>query len=194
MSDLNSNSANTGELQGRESLMPQTNIFALMTKSDQEIIDTIGTIKNEQKEELVGSKLNSDDDGMEIREQRTLVQRLFGKMEAGSLRGSVFAMSSLALGTGSLALPLRFGQMSFTCALLVLIIGAIIAYWSLTIMIEASKRSKQGVGDYSRIVKTTLGNGMSLLLDIFIAVYIFGILVSYQVMSKLLLLIALNSL
>ena len=44
--------------------------------------------------------------------RKSLTERLFSRIEAGSLRGSIFAMSSLALGTGCLALPLQLKNMS----------------------------------------------------------------------------------
>ena len=44
--------------------------------------------------------------------RRTLLGRTFSKIEAGSLRASIFAMSSLALGTACLTLPQKFQQMS----------------------------------------------------------------------------------
>lgn len=103
-------------------------------------------------------------------------------MEAGSLRGSIFAMSSLALGTGCLALPIRFSQMSMSCALVVLLFGSIAAYWSLIIMIEASNKTNSR--DYSTLVKESLGTKASLFLNITMLIYILGILISYQVISK----------
>jgi hypothetical protein len=113
--------------------------------------------------------------------RKSLMNRMFSKMDEGSLRGSIFAMSSLALGTGCLALPLRFGQMSVVGALIMLILGSMAAYWSLVIMIEASR--KTNTMDYSRLVKESLGPKLALVLDIVILIYIFGILISYQVIS-----------
>lgn len=165
------------------------NVYTLMTKSDDQIIDALGTNKISDDKQLLSDNLVSneeinDSNENNLQSRKSLYRRLFSSMEAGSLRGSIFAMSSLALGTGCLALPYRFSQMSFLNAIIMLILGAIIAYWSLTIMIEASIKSNTGANDYSRLVKVTLGTSMALVLDIFILIYIFGILTSYQVMSN----------
>jgi hypothetical protein len=148
-------------------------VYNLMTKSNEQIVNEIGMEKNQdQQQSLEEGVINN----------KTIYERLFSPMDAGSLRGSVFAMSSLALGTGCLALPKNFGTMSFTGALLTLIFGSAVAYWSLIIMIEASRKTK--CTEYSRLVKESLGNKLALFLDIMILIYIFGILISYQVISK----------
>jgi hypothetical protein len=126
----------------------------------------------------VDKDLNETDDP----NRKTLTSRIFSKMEDGSLRASIIAMSSLALGTGCFALPIRFAQMSFVCAIAMLIIGSIASYWSLVIMIEAGKKKK--ITDYSRLVKESLGNRMALILDLVILICILGILISYQVISN----------
>jgi hypothetical protein len=149
-------------------------IYSLMTKTDEQIVDEIGEQKKEGENDL------EDVEGGNGR--KSIFHRMFSKMEAGSLRGSIFAMSSLALGTGCLALPLRFSQMSMLCALIVVVLGSAAAYWSLVIMIEASKKTKST--DYSTLVKETLGGKLSLILDFTILIYIFGILISYQVISN----------
>lgn len=152
-----------------------TTVYNLMTKSDDQF-----------KEEFFNHKENNEnqlESGYDINRlsdtRKSLMQRMFSPMLSGSLRASIFAMSSLALGTGCLALPKNFENMSFVMALTVLIIGSAAAYWSLTIMIEASR--KKGLTEYSKLVKDSLGKGMALFLDIIILIYIFGILISYQV-------------
>ena len=59
--------------------------------------------------------------------RKSLTERLFSRIEAGSLRGSIFAMSSLALGTGCLALPLQLKNMSIFMALFMLFFSALSA-------------------------------------------------------------------
>ena len=117
--------------------------------------------------------------------RKSLTERLFSRIEAGSLRGSIFAMSSLALGTGCLALPLQLKNMSIFMALFMLFFSALSAYWSLSIMILSSVKYKSQ--DYSNLVFKVFGKCFSKFLDITIIVYIFGILISYQVLSKKLL-------
>lgn len=169
----------------RTSIDNNENIFSLLAKTDDQFANEFEASDGEGKGK--NEILNSIDNSYELGrdgQRKSLYNRFFSKMEAGSVRGSVFAMSSLALGTGCLSLPLRFSQLSFVAAIIMLILGALIVYWSLTIMIEASRKSDSDSKDYSRLVKNTLGNGMALMLDIVILVYIFGILISYQVMSN----------
>ena len=154
-------------------------VYNLMTKSNEQIVNEIGLEKKQDEQQLIDQQQSLEEGDVN---NKTIYQRLFSPMDAGSLRGSVFAMSSLALGTGCLALPKNFGTMSFTGALLTLVFGSAVAYWSLIIMIEASRKTK--CTEYSRLVKESLGNKLALFLDIMILIYIFGILISYQVISK----------
>jgi amino acid permease len=150
-------------------------VYNLITKSDDQLKnDFLSNKENEENRVESGYDINRLSDT-----RKSLMQRIFSPMLPGSLRASIFAMSSLALGTGCLALPQNFEHMSFVMALIVLIIGSGSAYWSLTIMIEASR--KKGLTEYSKLVKESLGKGMALFLDIMILIYIFGILTSYQV-------------
>lgn len=113
---------------------------------------------------------------------RSFCNRLFGKMNEGSLRGGILAMSSLSLGTGCLALPRIFENVSLLVAILIIIFGSLSAYWSLTLMIKSALPSK--TYDYSKLVKIELGLKTSKFLDVVILIYIFGVLISYQVISK----------
>ena len=45
-------------------------------------------------------------------EKRSCLKRTFGKMNPGSLRGSIFNLCILSLGTGLLAIPQKIGYMS----------------------------------------------------------------------------------
>jgi hypothetical protein len=152
------------------------NFLNFMTKTDEQIQDFINEKNNPE------INRNTDSEGQfEKSSRRSLVERYFSKIEAGSLRGSIFAMSSLALGTGCLALPLQFKNMSLLFALIVLIFSGLAAYWSLSIMILSSIKFKSY--DYSKLVFHVFGKCFSMVLDITILIYIFGILISYQVIS-----------
>jgi hypothetical protein len=170
----------------RESnLYAAQSVYNLMTKTSQQFAHDLGMDSKQGDDKVFAEnpesiRLSNFTEDTENR--KSLMNRMFSRMEEGSLRGSIFAMSSLALGTGCLALPLRFGQMSVLGALIVLLLGSLAAYWSLRIMIEASR--KTNTMDYSRLVKESLGPKLALTLDIVILIYIFGILISYQVISK----------
>ncbi len=153
-------------------------VYNLMTKTDKEIESDLGMNNDNDKEQGEINKVAHEGS----MSRRSLLNRFFSPMEAGSLRGSIFAMSSLALGTGCLALPKSFINMSLIAAVVVLLLGSAAAYWSLILMIEASRKSQ--ITEYSRLVKESLGKGLALFLDIMILIYIFGILISYQVISN----------
>jgi len=157
-------------------------VYNLMTKNKSQFEEDLGIIdKTSDELNNIEEQLNDNSNGSE-EHRKSLMNRIFSRMNEGSLRGSIFAMSSLALGTGCLALPLRFGQMSIVGAVVMLILGSMAAYWSLVIMIEASR--KTNTMDYSRLVKESLGPKLALILDLTILIYILGILISYQVISK----------
>lgn len=117
--------------------------------------------------------------------RRSFMRRTFGPMKDGSIRGAIFSVSSLALGTGCLSLPVRFTQMSLTLGAIFLAVGALVAFWTLTLMIKSAENAKKlqlgSSYDYSRLVKNTLGNGPAKFLDCVIMIYIFGVLITYQV-------------
>ena len=71
-------------------------------------------------------------------------------MKEGSILGGVFALSSLALGTGAFSIPIRCTQLGCVWYILLLFIGAGAAYWTLTGLIRSS-RSVHGL-DYSPTV------------------------------------------
>ena len=93
-------------------------------------------------------------------------------------------MTSLALGTGCLTMPLQFNQMSIFGGMMVMIFASLATIWSLNILILSSL--KFDVYDFSKVVKKIFGSKAALILDLTILIYIFGIMISYQVVSKIL--------
>ena len=116
--------------------------------------------------------------------RKSILQRYFSSIEEGSLRGSIFNMTSLALGTGCLTMPLQFNQMSIFGGMMVMIFASLATIWSLNILILSSL--KFDVYDFSKVVKKIVGSKAALILDLTILIYIFGIMISYQVVSKIL--------
>jgi len=114
---------------------------------------------------------------------KSFLQRMFSKMETGSLRASIFSVCSLTLGAGSLSLPQVISKMSLVTGLIMLILGAISAYWSLTILILASVKMKEY--DYTKLIKAVLGRGASTVFDLTILIFILGVIISYEVTSKI---------
>ena len=79
---------------------------------------------NELKEEEI-NKLTKDEE-TDYNEERTC------SMKEGSIQGSVFTLSSMALGTGAFSLPIRCTQLGCLWYSVAIIFGAIAAYWTLS--------------------------------------------------------------
>jgi hypothetical protein len=114
---------------------------------------------------------------------RPLSQRLFGKIEAGSVRGSIFNMIILSLGTGCLSLPKAMGDMSLIMGLFSVILTCLATYWTLYILTISSEKYK--IFSYSKLTRLLFGNVAGFVIDFMVLFYIFGILILYQVVSKI---------
>jgi len=114
--------------------------------------------------------------------EKSLSMRLFGKIEAGSLRGSIFNMVILSLGSGCLSLPKSMSEMSLGMGIISIILTASVTYWTLYILGRTC--DKYRVFNYSKLTRLLLGNGFGVALDIIIFIYIYGIIVMYQVVGK----------
>ena len=62
--------------------------------------------------------------------RRTFRERTFSKLEAGSVRGSIFALCSSAIGAGVLSLPYVLALNGYVIGLAFIAIGAIAGDWS----------------------------------------------------------------
>ena len=100
-------------------------------------------------------------------------------IQYGSLRGSIFGLSSMCLEAGSMVLAIRCKQFGMVNFLIFLCLGGLNAYWCLVMMIKAGKSIKEK--NYSKVVKTILGNKLGIFMDCNIALYLFGALISFQV-------------
>ena len=105
--------------------------------------------------------------------------RILHPMQYGSLRGSIFGLSSMCLEAGSMVLAIRCKQFGMVNFLVFLCLGGLIAYWCLVMMIKAGKSIKEK--NYSKVVKTILGNKLGIFMDCNIALYLFGAIISFQV-------------
>jgi amino acid permease len=114
--------------------------------------------------------------------EKSLSTRLFGKIEAGSLRGSIFNMIILSLGSGCLSLPKSMSDTSLGMGIISIILTASVTYWTLYIL--GITCDKYRLFNYSKLTRLLLGNGFGVALDIIIFIYIYGIIVMYQVVGK----------
>lgn len=110
---------------------------------------------------------------------KTLSQRLFGKMNQGSLRGSVFSMIATALGAGCLALPRKFSILSVGVALISTVFISVCMLMNLYFLAKASSRTK--VYDYSELAEKVLSKRWKFLINIGSLIFLFGALIAYQI-------------
>lgn len=113
------------------------------------------------------------------------LKRAFGPLEPGSLRGSIFNMIILTLGSGCLSLPRYVGEISLSFSVFLIIVIGLLVWWNLNLLSSACDISNNYV--YSRLVKDKYGNGISLFFNIIVMLYVFGVLILNQVISKFLL-------
>ncbi len=94
--------------------------------------------------------------------RRTYMQRTFGPMQQGSVRGSIFALCAVAIGAGVLSLPyvLRINGCILGTALI--IIGAISGYYSMEMILIRSIESKSK--NFSELAQKAGGKGLTILL------------------------------
>ena len=164
-------------------------------KVDTSISQDISSSMEDNKHNLLNNKNNINtstsysEDNIQNNENnqlaiqhRTLLNRMFGKMENGSLRSSIFSMCSLAIGASALSTPNMFDKMSLVLGIIMLALAALASYWTLTIMIKSSLKVK--VYNYSELCEKALGRWASLTYDLTILVYVFGVILSYEVTSK----------
>ena len=108
-------------------------------------------------------------------------ERLLHPMQYGSLRGSIFGLSSMCLEASSMVLAVKCKEFGLINFLIAIVLGALLAYWCLVMMIKAGKNIKEK--NYSRVVKTILGKKVGVYMDVNIALYLFGVLISFMVIN-----------
>ena len=139
--------------------------------------------------ETISLKSNKTPIGMEEEieeiDNRTCCQKTFGKMGPGSMRGCIFNLCILSLGTGCLALPQKVGYMSIIATPIVIFVAGAINYWTLTILGDVARKHK--LRKYEDAVSKLFNKNLSLFLGIVMVLNQAGMIILYQViMYKLL--------
>lgn len=108
---------------------------------------------------------------------RSTIQRYIGPMAEGSIRGSIFTFLSVGLGTGILSFPGLMAKNGFITAILIILIGAFSAKWSMDLIITGVRRSH--VTTFQDLALVGGGEKTKKLLEISIVVFVIGGCISY---------------
>ena len=130
--------------------------------------------KLEEAKENLGEQINE-----ESFDDRNWFRRTFGKMSPGALRGSIFSLSILSLGIGSLAIPQKIGIMGVILSPIFIILSGFANLWSLRILGNMSL--KYNLKKYEQVIKHLFGNKMSLFVGIIMIINQTGVIILYQV-------------
>lgn len=109
--------------------------------------------------------------------RKTVWARAFGPMGEGSLRGSIFALCAVAIGSGVLSLPFVLKQNGFILGTILIMVGAISGYFSMHMILVRSIET--GKKNYSELAFLAGGKPLTILLQISILSFMFGACVSY---------------
>ena len=168
------------EFEENERTNESSNPFEFFPSENEQNLEENSEEKEQYSEEI---KLNGEEliinDNEEYIEQRSWLRRTFGKMEPGSLRGSIFSLSILSLGIGSLAIPQKIGIMGLILSPILIILSGLANLWSLKILGRMSL--KYNLKKYEHIIKHLFGNGMSLFVGIIMIINQTGVIILYQV-------------
>ena len=125
-------------------------------------------------------------------DRRNFYKRAFGKLEKGSLRGSIFALCASAIGSGVLSLPYVLRLNGWVLGVVFILVGAFgkisrclifaAAAWSLFMIAESAIKAK--VKNFSKLTNYVGGKALELFLQINILIYMWGSCISYQIISK----------
>ena len=163
-----------------DSLKPE--YFSISKDSTNEMI----SLKEAHRHTENTNKIDkSSDEEIEEIDNRTCFQRTCGKMGPGSMRGCIFNLCILSLGTGSLALPQKIGYMSMLASPIVILVSGAINYWTLTILGDVGRKYK--LRKYEDVVSKLFSKNLSTFLSIVMILNQSGMIILYQViMYKLL--------
>ena len=164
----------------RDSKATETNIKEERNENKEEV--GIEQDKNnvEKEEEIKKDNENANKtfhrkDSIVLDNKRTLFHKIFGPMEAGSIRGSIFNMVILSLGTGMFALPKYMSNTSLFFSGLLIIGICISVWWSLLLLSKACE--KNNIYNYSKLIELLYGKFFSIIYDIIVILYSFGVLI-----------------
>ena len=146
----------------------------LIDSENQNPEQNISTNKDEEE------KSNDDEEAKLIKpEYRNFLAKTFGPIEAGSIRGSIFNMVILSLGSGILSLPKYIHKTSLGMAIFLIFGIGFLVWWSLLLISKVCEKNNNYI--YSKLIKDLYGNCLSYIYDGLVIIFSIGILILNQV-------------
>ena len=102
---------------------------------------------------------------------RTFFNRTFSPLGKGSVRGSLFALSASAIGSGVLTLPYVLGLCGWAAGILFMFTAALAGRTTLSMLAAAS--CDLGLPNYSKVVERAGGRKLSGLLQGMIILFMY---------------------
>lgn len=137
----------------------------------------------EENENIHINKCENQEKNDEIEEdKKTCFKRYCSKLSPGGLRTSILGMSIIGLGLGCMSLPKRYEETSVLFMNVFLIIASIVNYLTLDILFNVARRNN--FSTYSDMIKNICGNIWMKIYNFMTILYISGIMISYQIVSK----------
>lgn len=118
---------------------------------------------------------------------RSFIQRSFGKMEPGSLRGSILTLIITAIGGGTLSLPYAMVQSGCILGLILILLGAIAAIWSFDLIIQTLKRTGRITSVKEFCIKSG-GPKLEIFYNVIVVLTLYGSICAFNIIVKTLLL------
>ena len=111
----------------------------------------------------------------------TCLNNILGKVKQGSLIACIFNLSIFSLGVGLLALPQQVVYISLFMTPILIVMGGVINYWTLTILAKASKKYK--LTKYENAVEFLFNKSFSYFFSFVMCVNKLGRIVILQMIS-----------
>lgn len=153
-----------------------------MAKSTSEY-DELNTISKD----FVDKETNNNDDELmgylsdelpDTPSDQGWVQRYFGPIKKGSLRGSTIAMAAMTFGVGCLQFPLAIVNIGLIPGLAIMFICVALSWWSLYILTLSGRKKR--IMSYDTLVGAVLGKWVLLICAINNVLLLFGVLIAYE--------------
>ena len=106
-------------------------------------------------------------------------------MEASEGQYSTYAallLAQVSYFLGCLTLPYAFAKCGLVVGLILLVLGSFIGYWSLNNLVLTSKQVKST--NYMVVCERSIGRWLGVALETIIVLYLFGVLILFQIMCK----------